>query len=222
MKNSIVIVLAIALIAGCATSENAVRERQLVKLKVNASQGDPHASRDLALAMAMNGEKVGTATQALAYAKAAQESNVAGSSLLYARLLEATLNTQQAYSRYLKIASNPNKDLIEHAQSLIRLQPLLDLVQIKESDVETLLELGEQEGLRGELAALAAEQAAIRLGSNTYLRQARASLGIIEKYRRSSRINSFAALPIPLPTESLSEHIHNRELSEPIVSVDGN
>ena len=221
MISRLLLALIIATMSACASLETNTDRSRIADLKQASKQGDPHASRDLAIAILMQGQKVGTFEQGLELAQLAHRSGVPGSTVLYARLLEANLSATKAFKTYLAIASRDNQPPIFRAQALHRLRSLMDDSRIDTKAVEALLNIARTPGLIGELSALAAEQGAMRVSSEPLLHASRKALGVVTSYRASSRLSSLAALPIKSPRGPTQETEMAIPLGEPIKSVDG-
>ena len=221
MISRLLLALIIATMGACASLETNTQRSRIAHLTQASQQGDLHASRDLAIAILMHGQNVGTFEQALELAQSAHRSDVPGATVLYARLLEANLSSNEAFDTYLSIASREKQPPVFRAQALNRLRALMDESRIETIDVESLLTIAKTPGLIGELAALAAEQGALRVRSEPLLRKARKALGVVTSYRASSRLSSLAALPIRSPRRSTKETETAVPLGEPVQSIDG-
>jgi hypothetical protein len=183
-------------LAGCATHESTIQKTQLDRLRAMSRGGDAHAAADAGMAIAFGGQVAGKLSEAMRFAKQAAAAKVPEGRALFARLLESSLDVKKAYDLYLALAEDPESPLLMRQFALHKIHALIDTIPLREVDVKRLCTLAKNSGLVGEIAAFAAEKAAIRVGSMSLLMQARNAVGGIRSYRRSRRLSSLPSLEL--------------------------
>ena len=117
MISRLLLALIIATMGACASLETNTQRSRIAHLTQASQQGDLSASRDLAIAILMHGQSVGTFEEALELARSAHRSDVPGATVLYARLLEANLSSNEAFDTYLSIASREKQTEVGDADA---------------------------------------------------------------------------------------------------------